>query len=130
MARSADPEEQRAAAQLMQLLELARSNPGIRERLMGSWETVTVRSAAGETQQVDIKLIKCLKDIADDDRYHTDAIRRIRDLINKPADRYRVFFAQRKSRNGCFVFQVLGVFHREVAYLPATLNELKKRYES
>lgn len=130
MARSADPEEKRAAAQLLRLLELAQSNPGIRERLMTSWETVTVWNAAGDTQQVDIKLIKSLKDIADDSRYHTDAIRRLRDLTNKPADTYRVFYAQRTSRNGCFVFQVLGVFHRDMAYLPTTLSELKKRYES
>lgn len=97
---------------------------------MATWETVTVSNAAGETQQVDIKLIKSLKDIADDQRYQTDAIRRIRDLTQKPADTYRVFYAQRPTRKGCFIFQVLGVFHRDEAYSSTTLSELKKRYEN
>jgi hypothetical protein len=91
---------------------------------------VTVWKQHSGSQQVDIKLIKSLESIADDFRFHTDAVRRIRDLTNRPADAYRVFYAQRKTRKGCFVFQVLGVVHRAAAYLPETLQELKKRYEN
>lgn len=122
--------KRRAAAQLVQLLTLAQAHPVIRERLIASFETITITTVDGGTQQVDIKLIHALKHIADDDRYLTDAIRRIRDLNNEPADSYGVFFALRKPRNGCFIFLVLGVFHRDAAYLPAALNELKKRYEN
>jgi hypothetical protein len=130
LARSPLPEQRNAAAQLLILLELVRSHPGIRDRLLGSNESITVKTAEGAWQTVDIKLIHQLKDIAEDGRYHTDAVRRIRDVTDKPADDYRVFFALRKPRNGAFVLQVLGFFHRSIAYSPATLTELKKRYES
>jgi len=98
--------------------------------LLTQYEEISVKTEAGEWQLLDIKLIQELKDIADDGKYHTDAVRRIRDLTQKPADRYRVFFAPRKSRSGIFIYQVLGFFHRDIAYEKAALAELKKRYES
>lgn len=130
LASSPKEDERKAAAQLLVLLDLVRSHSAIRERLLGHHESIVVKVEGGGWVSVDIKLIQQLKDIAEDDRYFTDAVRRIRDVSDKPADEYRVFFAPRKPRNGAFVYQVLGFFHRSTAYTTATLTELKKRYES
>jgi len=130
LATSGDPEKEFAAAQLIWLLDLVRSHTDIRDRLLTHYQTITVRIEEGEWQQLDIKLIQQLKDIAEDGRYHTDAVRRIRDLTQSPANEYRIFFAPRKPWHGSFTFQVLGVFERTAAYTDETLAELKKRYES
>lgn len=130
MVASGDENAMLAAAQLMQLLSMAEAVPRIRDRLMGNHEVVNAKISEGKFVQVDIKMILDLKEIACDDKYFTDAVRRIRELDNPPADRYRVFFAPRKNLNGVFRYQVLGVFARKVAYDKATLDELKNRYEN
>ncbi len=129
LASSADRMEQKAAAQILQLLNLMRSAPGIRDRLLSQHQSIWV-TQAGSSHQIDIKLIQELKKIADDPRYHTDAVRRVRLLNEKPVDEYRVFFAPRPTSHGAFQYQVLGVFHRRMAYSAQTLTELKRRYEN
>ena len=121
---------QEAAAQILQLIDLVETSPLVRDRILAPYQTITVRKADGSFAQVDIKLIQELKDVANDQNHCTDAVRRIRDLINKPADEYRVFFAPRQSLKGPHRFQVLGVFHRDSAYTKSTIDELKRRYES
>lgn len=120
------PKERTAAAQILALVQLLRSSPTLRARLLSHFDEISVVEN-GQYINVDIKLIKELADIADD-RYQTDAVRRIRDLQNKPADEYRVFFAPRNTKSPSFCCEVLGVFHRSVAYSQATLNELEQRY--
>jgi len=85
LATSGDPEKEFAAAQLIWLLDLVRSHTDIRDRLLTHYQTITVRTEEGEWQQLDIKLIQQLKDIAEDSRYHIDTVRRIRDLTQSPA---------------------------------------------
>lgn len=130
LARSSNEEEQQAAAQLFKLMELVRDHPDIRDRLLVWDEAFVVQDAVGGLQQLNIKIIQELKNIADDGRFHTNAIRRIRELNKKPADEYRVFFSPGMNRNGALVIQLLGVTHRSKAYLPENMAKLKKRYES
>ncbi len=125
LAESPVPEERRAAAQIYWLLELMRSNAGIRDRLRGTHETVSVM-LPGESipTSLDIKIIWQLRDIANDSSFHTDAIRRIRMLNSEPVDKYRVFYAMFKNTG-----VILGVFPRNHAYSEDTISALKTRYE-
>jgi hypothetical protein len=129
LAKSLNPMERKAAAQLLVLLDLVKSNAAIRDRLLTQYETCSV-SIGGSYHQIDIKIIQSLKCIANDEKFHTDAVRRIRDVLAKPGDQYRVFFAPVPSKQAGFSCRVLGVFHRSIAYEQSTLNELKKRYEN
>jgi hypothetical protein len=124
---SGNAQEVKAAAQIVNLLSLVEANAGIRDRLLVTSEAISVVQN-GTYRQVDIKVIIELKNIADDSRFHTDAVRRIRELTYSPVDYYRIFFVQRPSKGGAFIFQVLGIFERSVAYIPATLAELTRRY--
>ena len=114
----------------MHLLDLLEKAPSIRDRILGHHESIIVKNKDGSIERVDIKIIQGLKDIADDPKYLTDAVRRIRDLEHNPVDSYRIFFAPRKSNSAHFIIQILGVFLRDVAYTPETLKELTRRYES
>lgn len=120
--------EQQAAAQILVLLDLMRSHPGVRERLLEHYQTIDFSSGNG-LERVDIKIIKALRDVADDSKYMTDAVRRIRRLSTHPADDYRVFYAPRNPSGQAFECEILGVFHRSVAYSPDTLRELQRRYQ-
>jgi hypothetical protein len=130
LARSSNPVEKKAVAQLLQLIALVRSVPSLRDRLLAHFESVTVKKADGTYQQVDIRIISQLKDIATDSKFHTDAVRRIRDLGNSPADDFRVFFAPREPQSNGFHCEILGIFNRKIAYSRETLHELKVRYEN
>lgn len=127
LAESSDPTKQLAAAQLLTLMQLIKSHASIRDRLLGHHEDILIRSLDGKLSKIDIKIIKQLQSIAED-KYLTDAIRRIRDVSHRPADNYRVFYVYRKPlTNGTFTCLVLGIFDRNVAYTDQTLNELESR---
>lgn len=120
--------ERPVAAQILVLLDLIRSHSAVRARLLKHFETIDYSTAEG-TGRVDIKIIKALMDAADDQKYMTDAVRRIRSLSSSPVNDYRVFYAPRKSTGSAFECEILGVFHRKVAYNQETLRELRRRYE-
>jgi len=120
--------EKLAGEQILVLLDLVQSNSLIRDRLLEHNRQLWVRQN-GHTHAVDIKVIRQLESIANDGKYLTDAVRRLRDLSNKPVDRYRLFFAPAGDNYGKQTITILGIFHRDVAYTPETLEELKRRYE-
>jgi len=125
---SEDVLEQRAGDQILLLLDLVQSHAQIRERILEHnkqfWLTHN-----GVMEAVDIKVIRQLQQYASDEKYLTDAIRRMRDLLHKPADRYRVFFAPTLRRNDVLCMTILGIFHRDIAYTAKTLEMLRRRYE-
>ena len=129
LADSADEVEQDAAAQIFGIIALMRDDPAIGARLCGHYEVIQTRDLDGNRVEVNIKIIQALKDCAND-RFHVDAIRRLRELHQHPGDQYRTFFAPRPTRHGPHVCEVLGVFHKREAYLPQTLAELRRRYEN
>lgn len=129
LAKSDQLKDRKAAAQILHLLDLIRSVPGIRDRLLAHYEDIWVKHD-GKIEQVNIRLIQELKKIAEDGRYLTDAVRRIRQQDSHPADEYRVFYVPRSPTGKAFQCEILGVSHRSVAYTPEVLQELKRRYES
>lgn len=129
MALSPNANENALAAQLFQLIGLMESFPAIRDRLLTNFQPIDVKDEQGKSVKVNIKLIQALKDEAGDSKYFTDAIRRIRDLNNWPCEEYRLFFAPRKNVSGMFCYEVLGIFHKDIAYNKETLEELRRRYQ-
>lgn len=119
---------QLAGEKILVLLDLVQSHALIKDRLLEHNRQLWVRQN-GLTQTIDIKVLRQLESIANDRKYLTDAMRRMRDLSNKPVDRYRLFVAPALDKYGKQIVTFLGFFHRNVAYLPETLAELKRRYE-
>jgi hypothetical protein len=131
LATSSDPRKKDAAAFIVALIELLKSCPAVRACMFDVVASIDIPSQNGKIERVDIKMIKQLKDIADDQRYHQDAIRRIRDLEHSAAADYRLFYAPRKLvTNGNFYLHVLGLFDRDNAYTQSTLTELTYRYRN
>lgn len=125
---SPDARERRAGEQILILLQIVESNAQLRDRLLAHNETIYTRQN-GIVRRVDIKVIRALEEIAEDKKYLTDAVRRIRDLTEKPVDEYRVFFEPVTMSGNSHVVRVLGIIHRDHAYSAQTLQIIKSRFE-
>ena len=77
---------QLAGEKILVLLDLVQSHALIKDRLLEHNRQLWVRQN-GLTQTIDIKVLRQLESIANDRKYLTDAMRRMRDLSNKPVDR-------------------------------------------
>jgi len=131
MATSGIEEQEEAAAQLLWLLDIFRTSLPIYRALLAVNEDVqTTEAESGEFIYLNIKLIRSLAECADDARFQTDAIRRVRQLDTSPSDKYRVFYAMRRNVLNQEICQILGVFPRQRAYDRQTLAELVRRYRS
>lgn len=113
--------------QLVEFLRLIETSHAIASRLLTHHEQLSVNNADGKPVTVNIKVIQSWKEDANDARYFTDAIRRIRDIYTSPLNDYRVFFVPRLDKDGSW-YQLLGIFHKNDAYSESTGAELRRRY--
>lgn len=128
LVKSADALVRKAGQQVLHLLSIIESNMALRDRLLCHHEDRWVVDN-GVRRKISIKIIQSLKDIANDGKYHTDAIRRIRSDLETPVDEYRVFFAPVELQpDGVRTVKILGVYHRSIAYQEQTMAALIKRY--